>query len=230
MKNKNQLVVFFGVFLLLFGIASGITMLQQKVVFRLRADPKTEITQVWVTNINENSVTISWKTQAPSTGFVKFNDVNSGSTKVALPNYTKPKIINSVEIESLSASSLYEFSIFVNGNEFKNKAWNFKTAQKAKDQVKSYFINGQIFSKDNEPIENAVILVYVSGSSPLSTISDYEGKWSIDISQARTQSLSNHIVMDEQKTVLDIKVYAYNSSKEIRTVPILAQNMNVFLE
>ncbi|MCX7928678.1 MAG: fibronectin type III domain-containing protein [Patescibacteria group bacterium] len=232
MTKNNQLITFLSVFLLLFGIASGITLLQQKTIFRLRADSKTEISDFWITNVKSNSATITWRTTNVSTGFVKWKEKNSNFTKIAVPKSNQPKLINSVELEQLNPSTLYEFSISVNKENFlkESATLNFKTAQEISEKVKSKFIKGKILSKQGEPIKDAFILVKVSGSNPLSTVSDNQGMWSIDISQALAQSLSNYIKIDDQKTLLDIQVYFKNFSKNIQTTPSQAQNLSIFLD
>lgn len=229
MKYEKQIKTFLGIFLLLFGLASGITLLQQKAIFRLRANPKVEISKVWVTNIKDDSATIIWKTTKPANTFVRWNENNSNSKKVAIPKFNKKETINYVELQRLNPSTIYEFSIIVNDFESFSEE-KFQTAQKTKKQTKNYFINGQILSNEGKPIENAIIIINVSGSSPLSAISNSEGKWSVDIANARTQSLSNYIVIDEQKTFIDINVYTEEDSfANIKTIPIEAKDMKIFL-
>lgn len=229
MKYEKQIKTFLGIFLLLFGLASGITLLQQKAIFRLRANPKVEISKVWVTNIKDDSATIIWKTTKPANTFVRWNENNSNSKKVAIPKSNKKETINYVELQRLNPSTIYEFSIIVNDFESFSEE-KFQTAQKTKKQTKNYFINGQILSNEGKPIENAIIIINVSGSSPLSAISNSEGKWSVDIANARTQSLSNYIVIDEQKTFIDINVYTEEDSfANIKTIPIEAKDMKIFL-
>lgn len=232
MKYKKQIKTiktFLGIFLLLFGLASGITLLQQKTIFRLRANPKIEVSKVWVTNIKDNSATIIWKTTKPANTFVRWNENNSNSKKVVISKSNKKETINYVELQGLNPSTVYEFSIIVNDFESFSEE-KFQTAQKTKKQTKNYFINGQILSNEGKPIENAIIIINVSGSSPLSAISNSEGKWSVDIANARTQSLSNYIVIDEQKTFIDINVYTEeNSFANIKTIPIEAKDMKIFL-
>lgn len=229
MKDRNQIITFLGIFLLLFGIASGISLLQKDIMFRLRASPKVEISQVWVTNIKDSSATIIWKAMSPSSGFVKWNEHNSAFQRIAIPSSNNPEAISSVELRELNHSTIYEFSIVINGFESTSKI-QFQTAQKRKEQTKSYFINGKVLSKDGSPVENALVLVHASGSSPLSTISGSDGAWSINIAEARTQSLSNYVIIEEQKTVLDINVYTENSHANIKTTPANAQNLNIFLD
>lgn len=229
MKYKKQIKTFLGIFLLLFGLASGITLLQQKTIFRLRANPKIEISKVWVTNIKDNSATIIWKTTKPANSFVRWNENNSNSKKVAIPKSNKKETINYVELQDLNPSTIYKFSIVVDDFEPFSEE-KFQTAQKTKKQTKNYFINGQILSKEGKPIKNAIIIINVSGSSPLSVISNHEGKWSLDIASARTQSLSNYVVIDEQKTLIDINVYTEeNSFANIKTTPVEAKDMKIFL-
>lgn len=231
MRKKNQIAVFFGIFLLLFGIASGIVLLQQNTIFRLRANPKVAVSQVWITNVSDNSATITWMTSRPTAGFLKWNQTGYDLNKIAFPNPSGSRLINTVNLNSLSALTPYSFNISLDGINFKNGEydWSFKTAQKLNISPESYFIDGQVLTQNNIPVENAMILVNVSGSSGLSTITDKDGNWSIDISKARTQTLSNYVTINQQSSILEINVYSANLSKTIKTIPSLAKNLNISL-
>lgn len=231
MKKRNQLTIFLGIFLLLFGIASGIILLQQNTIFRLRANPKISVSQVWITNISDNSATVTWMTTRPTTGFLRWNQTGYELNKIAFPNPSTQKSINSINLSALSASTPYSFNISVEGLNFANgdRDWSFKTAQKL-NAPDSYYIDGQVLSRNHDPIENALIVVSVSGSSSLSTVTDTNGLWSIDVSKARTQTLSSYVTINPLTSIVNINAYSADASTTIKTTPNLAKNLDLVLE
>jgi hypothetical protein len=219
MKQK-QLFLFVGIFVLLFGLASGIVLLQQSTVFRLRANPETQPKDVTVSNITDSQATVTWITDGPSRGFVQWGEKDKNLSKVKVSTDINSQKVHIAELSGILPDSLYDFQISVDGKLYPTDGTYYSFASSntlvSKPQSPQY-ISGKVVSENGEPIVGSIVLVTASGSSPISTTTSQSGDWTINISEARTQSLSSYIAVDTT-TAIDITVQSPNFETKMQRV------------
>src|SRR3989344_2061720 len=121
MKNEPHMPTFLGIFLLLFGVGGGILLVETgpRIFSQAKSNPAPE--EVTVANITDASFAVSWITEVPLTGAVKFrqqgllSDLHiAGDIRDAL-NQQFPRYIHYVDVSNLRPETTYE-AYLVSGN------------------------------------------------------------------------------------------------------------------
>ncbi len=192
---------------------------------------KQNIKRLEISNIFWNQATIFWQSNQKETGWVVFGTDPNNLTQVALdekaldPN--KEKFVNHYAIlKNLKESSQYYFRL-VQSNQLIGKEngapFNFKTISKS-DQINNLQpAYGKVINQNSLPVENAIVLLSVKNSYPLSTLSKLSGEWLIplnyiiDSSTQRLKTISNSE---------DVKIEVLAEDGQISMVNALVGNLS----
>ena len=197
--KTRKTLIYIGVILLIATIIPIAVWGMQKVLeYRSGASPTIKPQEVRVTDITDTSVTISWVTPDTNTeGYVIYGtgektdkfardirDVKAGSLNKYYTHY--------VTIDNLSAGTEYVYEIVSGSKKFGDPAGNrfsFKTIPG--DLVGLYAPNPILGMVDNAQGEAAIVYVNLTEggvkSNVLSTLTNEEGNWEIDIARARSE-------------------------------------------
>ena len=127
-KNKNKkLPAIIGILLLVVGVGAGIFLVQSDTGFIPRATPEFAPQSLVVTNISENSFSISWVTDQKAGGFLKYgvvvNKLNTveNDDRDQLTGNTGSYNTHHITIKNLEPETTYYFKIASGGkNQFYN--------------------------------------------------------------------------------------------------------------
>ena len=218
--KKNKIPTLLGILLLVFGLAAGILLVQNRQIFRLGAAPLTSPNDIRITNITNSSFTVSWATDKETSGFILWGETESSLTKTELNEISETNETHSATIQGLSPENTYFFEISSDGTSFDNNGipWQITTGPELLDQTISNSISGTILTATGTPAEKAIVYVTLAGASPLSTTTSQNGSWVIPISSARSQNLASFIDINETTTLIEISVQA--GSRGIATAQI----------
>ena len=203
MKQQRSFPTILGLFVLIVGVAVGVFLVQSNQNLTTSASPDEAPSGVKITNITDKSFTVSWTTAKKVSGFVSYGESRSlGQTAGGeIAN------VHSVFVNSLSPATNYYLKITSGQNAYgdKGEAYQVKTTQKLPSPKKNDIVFGTILDTLGKPVPKVLVIVNVTGASPLSTLSDTHGAWVIPLSTLKTSTLSGYASYSP-KTTLDIFV------------------------
>ena len=208
--KKNKIPTLLGIILLVFGLAAGILLVQNKQIFRLGATPQASPKDIRITNITDSSFTVSWATDKEIGGFILWGETENSLTKTELNEIDEISDTHSVTIQGLFPDKTYFFELNSDGVSFDNNGipWQISTGPKLVSQSISNSISGTILTATGTPADKVIVYVTLAGASPLSTTTSQNGSWVMPISSARSQNLTSFIEIDEANTLIEISVQA----------------------
>lgn len=194
------------ILILLTGVGVGVFLLQSQQVFRLGASPTAQPKNVTITNITDSSFSVSWTTDEPTIGFIKWGENSPENTT---DTQTNKSLTHHITVRGLNPQTNYQFSIYVDGSEYKNadNYWLIKTGSKLEPPTKSRIASGKVVDNTGTPVAGAILYAQVENSIQLSTTTSSDGQWFISLADARTQDKNAYIDITDQ-TLLEIFVEA----------------------
>lgn len=188
----------------------------------LSSEPKN----LRITNLSDNSFTISWKTNQKTLGFVSYGETESlGETALDERESTKreSRFTHHVTLKNLDGEKLYFFKINSGSDSFDNngKPFSQKTAPIASDPPPlAETVFGKVISSEGIPTRESIVYLNIPGATTLSTYSK-EGNWLITLNNARMKDLSTFYTLQEGDKI-QISVTAAEG-----TASVFAENKNL---
>jgi len=207
MRNL-KLPTLIGVALLVVGLIAGVYLIQQTQVFRLGAEISSAPKNVRITNITEDSFSVSWTTDDETTSFVKWGTSASRLDNTELDEIGEDGFVHYLTVNGLEENSPYFFSIVSGGEDFDNNgtAWELTTGSALPSPTNSLVISGTVLEPSGTPAGGVIVYATVGGSSSLSTVTSSGGSWIIPISTLRSQNRSSYVQIDPENDVVEISV------------------------
>lgn len=204
---KNlKIPTLFGLGLVILGIATGVLLTFQEQILDIQAGPDTLPKNTTLSNIEDESVTISWITTNPSQGSVKYG-INSPTEQTAIDIRDKDKpenhITHYVTIKNLTPQTNYQYKIVSNGKD-SEKVSQFTTSALSNKQNGFKPVIGSVI-ENNQPLKEGIAYLSVPGGSLQSALVGPTGGFIIPIGKMRKQDLSN-IFFPEEKVFSQIRV------------------------
>lgn len=209
MKNL-KIPTILGIIVLVIGIAVGVFLVQNNQVFRLRASSEIKPKNVRISNIDNDSFSVSWTTDKQVGGFITWGDTNTSLSKTSLPDKDGEFFVHSIDVDGLADQSNYYFSITSDGEEFDNNGqpWEISTGPKIDKTPNSVVASGKIVNSAGAGVANAIVYSVLGGGSTLSTTTSDDGSWLINISNTRTLDLRSFVEINMSTTLLELNVQA----------------------
>jgi purple acid phosphatase-like protein len=175
--------------LLFFGDGTG--------VFAPRATPETTPATIRLTNVKENSFTVTFYTNEATAGFIKYGKeqgkLNSQSSddRDQLSGTVGEYQLHHITIRGLEPDTEY-FYVLGTGSraELDNEGLPFsiKTAGKPISSAPNALtIYGSVANQSGTPAEGGIVYVSAADTGEMSSLIKSSGSWAIPLSQARTQ-------------------------------------------
>lgn len=176
--------------LLILGIIFSVYLVSQRVGFFSKASPDIFPKNVTFSNISDNGFTVSWVTDKPTIGFVKYSQdssFNQTEDDERDKNDPKPRTTHFVVLKNLQPEKSYFLKIG-------EQSFQQTTAPVAEDTppvpVLSY---GKLKKQNGEIPQEVIVYLKLPYSTTLSTYTKDDGNWLITVTNARTADLSSHI-------------------------------------
>jgi len=177
-----------------------------------------------ITNITDSSFTVSWLTNAKTSGFLVWGKENT-LENVTGNNPPTFEMVHFITINNLSPDTMYSFKIVSGDIEFDSagKSWEVKTAPPLPPPKHTEIISGSVINENGAPVSKALVLLSGENISPLSTITTDNGNWFIPLSISRKQDLLSYFDIGSRRT---LEVFVHTGSDGIASAVFYTGNAN----
>jgi hypothetical protein len=212
---KKRIPTIVGLFLLLIGVISGVIFINQGTNFLPRAAPEYTPQKVKITNITDSGFVVSWVTQEPTSGYLKYadNPVNLSTTAVddrdQLSGTSGEYRTHYVSLQNLKPQTAYYFKLGSQKDQlYDNNGQPFSISLPAKIDLRpeADSVFGTVVTAVDTPAEGAIIYLSLDGATPLSALVKQNGNWAANLSQSRTVDLTTYATYDLESSRINILV------------------------
>lgn len=195
--------------IIIVGVIFGVLMVYSKQIYNLLIPVNDKPAQIRITNVTKDSFTVSWVTKQPTNGFLVYgkgktlDQIVSQTSEIPNPSY-----VHSVQVENLKPETPYNFQIGVElPSNWKREFGKYSvgTAKEIKDG-EANIIFGSVTNSSSNPVPGAVVYVTIQGVQPLSTITDKDGGWTINLGHALSSNLQGGASYDGNKSQIEVFV------------------------
>lgn len=182
--QKRQLGIFLA---LIVGIPLTIFAVYQGIQLILRASSEASPTDVVVTNLTTNSLTVTWFTDVASDGYVVPVLNGAEQSPVRDKRGSGKRSSHYVELKSLEPNTSYSFVIYSGGKKYTKDGtvnYEFTTASVGNDTPIPNPVHGSVTGVSNDDV---VVYIFPKNKStyPVSTTIPSGGNWIVDLSSLR---------------------------------------------
>lgn len=176
-------------------------------VFRLPSQAVVSKTpkSVEITNVSDNTFTISWITQGPATGAISVTNEKNKSQVVYDERDFAGKLgsylTHSVTLRSAQSNTLYTVKILSNGKTFidNDKPYRIQTGSTLSGSTRGLEpAYGTVVTPNGQPAQGALVYLTVAGGQKMSTLVTASGSWIIPLNLLRTQDLTHFLPYEER--------------------------------
>lgn len=215
--TSKRIPTIVGLLVLVLGLGAGLYLVGRATIMP-RASAEETPKEIKVTNISENSFTVSWITEVATTGFVRLGtnasalDQTVGDDRDQLSGSVDPFVTHHVTIRSLKPETTYYFKIGSgtrrtlfdnNGQPYGQKTPGVLGTPPPADTA-----YGTVMSAEGNPADGAIVYIRLPGAKSLSALVKSSGNWAVSLSTARTEDLTAYTTYDRQSTLLELFVQA----------------------
>ncbi len=177
---KSKIPTILAILILLISLIALLFAKNQIKQFKSSAETPNTPQNLNITNIKNNSFTVSWLTDSPTIGFVRYKN-SSGQTFQSPP--TISSTTHFVTLQNLDSATPYTFEINSGGQYFQNRGSGWKVVTLTSFQLPDNpsVISGRIMTKAGFPAKNAIIYVSGIGFETQSTVVSDSGNWVISL-------------------------------------------------
>ncbi len=212
---QKQIPTVLGLIILIGALVAGLLFFGDGTgVFAPRATPEITPKTIRLTNVKENSFTVTFYTDEATVGFIKYGKeqgkLNSQSSddRDQLSGTVEEYQLHHVTIRGLESNTEY-FYVLGTGSkaEFDNEGLPFsvKTAgEPASGAPNALTIYGSVSNQSGTPAEGSIVYVSAADMGEMSSLIKSSGSWAIPLSQARTQDGSDYanLAVDDNISLL----------------------------
>lgn len=203
-----------GMLILIAGLIGGVILVNSRTSLQTKAGPTESPKNIKITNRGSNSVSISWTTDIPMTGYIRYSEdpgkitTPAGDVRDQISGTSQAYTSHYVNITGLNPNKQYYFNIGSGSQTYNDngKPFQFKTHPSLSSPQEDV-VFGKIVSGDGAPVNGAIVFLDIQDSETLSAITKNDGGWRINLSSSRTKD-GKVTTIDPKNTVLSIFVQA----------------------
>jgi hypothetical protein len=229
--GQRQIPTLFGLAILVLSLIGGIALIGSGGgVFAPRAAPQTTPKNVKITNVKDNSFTISFMTDESTTGFIKYGTeptairLQASDDRDQLSGNVGQFTTHYITVRDLQPNTSYYYTLGTASTpKFDNNGEPFtvKTAARGGNPPNAKTIYGVIQTASGTAAHGAIVYVTIPGAGPLSSLTkDGSGSWAIPLSTARTTDGSQYAVINPTDQISIFVQGPLLSQTTTKTVPV----------
>ncbi len=178
-----------------------------------RAGPGETPKQVKITNITDSGFSVSWITDAQTSGLVKYGTTSSDLSFSAaddrdqLSGKTGSFFIHHVTLKNLKPATVYHFKIISGESAFDNNSQPYQVTTGPTISIPpppNDIAYGTIVDSNGSPAEGIIVYLVLANANTLSTLTKSSGSWVIPLSIARSSDLSSYASYDRDASIEEI--------------------------
>jgi hypothetical protein len=223
---KKQIPTILGLLILVGALIAGLIFFGEGTgVFAPRATPETTPKQIRVTNIKDNSFTVSFYTEEKTAGFVKYgtdpNKLNSqvNDDRDQLSGTVGEYQLHHITVRGLDPATDYYYVLGTGSRaEFDNEGQPFQITTAVKPSTpppEAKTVYGSVSNENGTPAEGSIVYLAADGMGDASSLVKASGSWAVPLSQMRTVS-GNEYADLEDETQLSLLVQGVPLTKRIQ--------------
>lgn len=213
-----------GIGVLLVGLVGGVFLVSQNqlAVFQTKAAKSAEPQKITLANLSGNSASIYWQTEEESSGFIEAgpgsslgltfgDDRDSGAPK--------PHKLHFSTLTNLTPNTTYYYKIVSGTNSYPTQPLSFKTPENIQNSPNSPLI-GQIVDVNSQPVNEALVILDITGNSNLATITKVSGNFILPLTSLSDLSTNPNATLTvfngEKSSRINLKLpFTQNSLPQI---------------
>lgn len=210
MRKKTKIPTILGIVILLVGTFAGVFFLNMNQVFKIGAASDSAPKDIRVSDIGDNSGTISWTTDKESSNFLIWGESQNKLNGIEKESDSDEKFFtHSITLTGLKPLTTYYYKINSDGVTHDNQGipWQLTTGPSLGSSSDSITVSGSVLSSSGEPASRAIVYLTLNGYL-MSTLSSQIGNFVFQLGSARTPDLQSFATIDESSTILEISVQA----------------------
>lgn len=198
--RKSSIPTLLGLFILTIVLVSIVFIIKAPQIFKSGASGSTIPRDIRITNITDTSITVSWFTDKPSIGFVKYTTGNQ-STNTTVTNLSKTHLII---IQNLNPGTIYSINVNSDGEFFDAKQVQTLLSYTPGSTI----ISGQILDENHLPAHNVIVYIATEGIIKYSALTSVSGNWVAAMPQLSDSTILQILAVDggiESSAFVDLK-------------------------
>lgn len=190
MLKEKKIPTILGLVLLLGAVFVGVFLTNRQTGFVSKAGSSCQPKNPQITNLTNNSVSISFITESSCLSSLSLND--QIIENVAVVSVDQKSKIHYFDINNLTADTEYSFSLITDGKTYKESSYLFKTAVNPSGTVPSSNLAwGRVFTPELKAAQKIIVFVNIPNAFPLSALVTSSGNWSISLANSFNESKSS---------------------------------------
>lgn len=201
-----------GLGILVIGLIVGVVVFGSGTgVFAPRASAESTPKNIKITNVTDRSFSVTFETDAPSSGFVKYGtSADSTNTQIGddrdqITGTVKPYPLHHITVSGLDPQTKYYFMLGTNSSALfddEGQPFEVTTAKRASSPPAAKTIYGSVLTRAGGPAAGALVYVKLEGAGELSALVRDSGSWAVPLSNARTMDGSTYASINPDSALL----------------------------
>ncbi len=203
--SKFRIPTILGLGVIIFGIMAGVYLVLGERIFISRAAPDIKAQNITVTNITDDSVTISWQTQTPVVSFLTYGQANPNEQTILDDRDTKLPSAHSIHyttLKNLLPKTEYQYKIF--SGKTSTDISKFTTATPVTSQTTFRPVIGSVIAED-KPLDEGIVYLSMTDAILQSALIKTSGNFLITLSQVRKADLSE-VFLPTDDTIVKLTI------------------------
>lgn len=223
---QTRIPTILGLGVLMIGVFAGITLLNQGTGgFLPRASEDTVPKQIRITNIGDNTFTVSFLTDVAAPGVVEYGTAPSRTNiqvqddRDQLANSTSSFTTHHITVRGLQPATQYYFRISTGTRTLydnNGQPFSVRTARSLPQPSGAITAYGNVETSVGNPADGSIVYLSISGASPISAQVKSNGSWAAPLSGLRTVDLSSEFNLTPE-TPVQIQVQGSRRDEVITT-------------
>lgn len=209
---KKRIPTILGFVILIAGLAAGVYLVGQQQGFFTKAGPTATPKNVKITNRGSNTFVVSWTSDVPVTGFIKYSDnpaklsLPAGDSRDQISGTSSSYTTHYVEVTGLTPDKTYYFEIGSGSATYNDngKPYQARTAQAGAAPAEDV-MSGKVITAAGAGAAGVMVYAELTGSEPLSALTKNDGTFRLALSNARSKQ-GKFLTYDKAKEIVSITV------------------------
>lgn len=211
---NKRIPTLLGILILIGGLIAGVILVNMRQGLESKAGPTESPKNVKISNLGSTTFSVSWTTDIPLTGLIKYSEdptkitTPAGDARDQISGTSQGYTNHSVNVTGLGANKTYYFLIISGSGTYDDNGKPFQirtTAQVIAPPEDVIF--GKVLGAAGEAANGAIVFVEAEGGQSVSTITRTDGTWRLNLANSRDKE-GKVLTYDPQKTLLSIFVQA----------------------